>query len=155
MEKLINEIKNHLESIFPIDSFPEKKKNNVYKSINEEGIKQQSRYNKTILVDFDGVIHSYHEGYKDGSIYGYVIKGAKEAIEKLKKKGYKIVIFTTRVSPGTNKDYKQQKIDIANWLQKNSIPYDLITSEKLGANYYIDDNAIKFTNWSDVMQKIK
>ena len=51
---------------------------------------------KTIAVDFDGVSHSYHAGWHDGSIYGWPIEGAFANLSKILKEGYEIVIFTTR-----------------------------------------------------------
>ena len=38
---------------------------------------------KTIVFDFDGVIHRYSKGWQDGNIYDKPTKGIKETIEIL------------------------------------------------------------------------
>jgi len=48
-----------------------------------------------LCIDFDGVIHSYHLGFHDGTIYGYPIEGSLDAVRELSKK-YKIIIFTAK-----------------------------------------------------------
>ena len=42
---------------------------------------------KIICVDFDGVIHSFHKGWHDGSLYGHLIENANKEINRLQKKG--------------------------------------------------------------------
>jgi hypothetical protein len=49
----------------------------------------------TIAVDFDGVIHDYHKGWHDGTIYGSMMPGAEAALCKLMEK-YSVFIFTAR-----------------------------------------------------------
>jgi ribonucleotide monophosphatase NagD (HAD superfamily) len=95
---------------------------------------------KRVCVDFDGVIHKYSKGYQDGSIYDEPMEGAKESLERLSKEGYEVVIFTTRT-----------RGKISDWLEKHEIPYDMVTREKLPAMAYIDDRAIRFTNWKDIL----
>ena len=43
---------------------------------------------KTIVFDFDGVIHKYSKGWQDGSIYDEPTPGVSAVIEKLHNKGY-------------------------------------------------------------------
>lgn len=71
---------------------------------------------KTIAVDFDGVIHKYSKAYHDGSIYDGPVEGARDALRLLKKKGYKVVIFTARPNA--------EEID--GWLKTHSIEVDEI-----------------------------
>lgn len=51
---------------------------------------------KTICIDFDGVIHQYSQGWKDGSIYDNPVNNAFETINLLVEQGYSVVIFSTR-----------------------------------------------------------
>jgi len=102
-----------------------------------------SNYQKVISLDFDGVIHRYSRGYVDGSIYDDPMPGALEATLRLIRRGYTIVVLTAR----TNHD------DVTAWLIKNKFPSEhmLVTNVKPKAIAYIDDRAIRFTNWADVL----
>jgi uncharacterized HAD superfamily protein len=93
-----------------------------------------------ISIDFDKTIHSYHRGWDDGSIYGFPIKDVKKAIDELKKE-FRIVIFTCR----------HPLRDVEKWLRNRDIYFDKITHLKEPSKYYIDDNAIRFTNWKHTM----
>ncbi len=104
---------------------------------------------KTIAIDFDGTI-CREQLFGDGRIYELPTDGAKEAIEELRK-FFKIVIFTTRLSPIFGKENsKNQREIIKKWLEKYSIPYDGLTGFKIPAEYIIDDRAIRFTSWKDI-----
>lgn len=92
---------------------------------------------KTIVFDFDGVIHKYSKGWQDGSIYDEPVPGIRELIEELRKE-YKIVIVSSRVK---NQVQFQEMFD---WLKKYSIKVDDITDKKVPALVYIDDRTILF-----------
>lgn len=133
------------ESIFPMDSFHTSKKPLNIKaqySLNENN----DDYPEIIMIDFDKTIHKYSEGWKDGKIYDEPFGGVKEIINELKKQGYKIFIFTSRLSKTTHGDngVKLQKQMIKEWLNKYNIKVDGMTAEKIPAKIYIDDLAINF-----------
>ena len=98
----------------------------------------------TVLVDFDGVIHRYSGGWKDGSTYDSPVFGAKDALQELVDEGYKVVIFSTR-----NAD------QIAKWLKFWEFPEYQITNVKIPAVAIIDDRAIRFTNWGLAKQSLR
>ena len=102
-------------------------------------------HQKTIAIDFDGVIHEYSLGWGNGSIYDQPMPGTFAALQALKEKGYKIVVFSTRA--------KEQKDDITTWLKCFDLAQyvDEVTHEKPRAFAYIDDRAIRFTNWRDML----
>lgn len=103
-----------------------------------------------IAVDFDGVIHGYSEGWKDGSIYDKVVKGAKKALWQLKKEGFFLIIYSTR----GNKPHQRKEMEA--YLKKNKIPFDLIAiGGKPYSRYYIDDKGIRFFNWKKTLSEIK
>lgn len=109
---------------------------------------------KTLAIDFDGVIHRYSKGFKNGKIYDNPVEGVKKAIDKLKNKGYKIIIFTTRLNPmfdDVNRGVRDVKQNIEEWLDKHEIYYDELTNNKPPAIAYIDDRGIRFTNWKDIL----
>lgn len=151
------------ESIFPIDSFPDKKKKKRKKILrvmfpNEDWMVLEQR---RAMIDFDKTIHKYSKGYADGTIYDKPFKDAKEVIAWLKNKGFEIVIFTTRASKEnsmeTGSDNNKEIQNIENWLNNYGIYFDRITSDKLAADFYIDDKSItiKDGNWQDVLKAVK
>lgn len=111
---------------------------------------------KTIAIDFDGVIHKYSRGWADGTIYDKPMEGAKTAMAQLVKKGFKVIIFTTRLS--TRYSGKEEYIiieEMFEWLEKYGFKQEIhfhdMTCEKPPAMVYIDDRAIRFTNWRDIL----
>ena len=112
----------------------------------------------TIAVDFDGVLHRYSKGWNKGSIYDPPVKGAKEAMEKLREEGHKLYIFTVR---SNTLFHKKDKLDQAKamkeWLELHQIPYDKIwTYGKPMADLFIDDRAIGFRgDWNQTLQEVE
>lgn len=91
---------------------------------------------KTICVDFDGVIAQY-DGFKGNDIFGDPIDGVQSAMEVLKKKGFTIIIFTTRTASSKLKKYlndnhitwNSQKIDEKKEFEKAFDNYKKMTKE--------------------------
>jgi DNA-binding LacI/PurR family transcriptional regulator len=112
----------------------------------------------TIAVDFDGVIHGYSEGYKDGSIYDDPVTGVAEAMRKMKEDGHKIYIFTTRTNKLFHKKDQGDQIEgIKAYMKKHDIPYDKIwTFGKPMADVFIDDRAIGFRgDWKETLEDVR
>ena len=106
---------------------------------------------KRIAVDFDGTIHRYSQGWQGGKLYDPPQDGAIESIEKLWQEGYEVFIFTTR---GHSED---EVAKIRDWLLQHNLKPDIaskieITNIKKPALVYIDDRAIRFTNWNDTLK---
>jgi hypothetical protein len=77
-----------------------------------------------------------------------IIPGAKEAMQELVRRGWKIIIFTAR-------HWGEYQI-IENWLLKNEIPFKQIICGKPLVRWIIDDRAIGFEgDWKAVLDKIK
>lgn len=113
-------------------------------------------YNKSIVLDFDGVIAEYN-GW-DGGRIGKIINGTVIALNKLHKMGFNIIIQSCRTHPRWgNKDFQTRYIQIIRWLNKYNVPYDEIdVFGKAIGDYYVDDRGIRFEgNWNDVIIKIK
>lgn len=114
----------------------------------------------TICVDFDGTLFQW------GDIYAKTppFDGCVEVMRELRKRGWKIVIFTSRMSPtwwaSEGWDYEEamekETQFIQNRLREFGIPFDRITAEKIPAEYYIDDKAVEFTgdNWKQIGKRI-
>lgn len=115
---------------------------------------------KTVAIDFDGVIHKYSEGWKDGSAYDVPMDDTRASIELLIKSGYRVVIFSTR-----------DPIQIQAWFEthlpefRTAImePHERfwnnegiigITRHKPVAFAYIDDRAIRFHTWQMALAEL-
>jgi len=137
-------------------SYDAKKK----KKEDPDPLEEGGRFNR-VMIDFDKTIYSAKSGWNDGRLEDDPFPGAKESIDELKKKGYEIVIYSTRASEAAAQEFGNNLEDeiqnIKNYLVNNGIYFDRITGEKLAADFYIDDKVvlIKNGNWKDVMSQIK
>lgn len=103
----------------------------------------------SIIFDIDGTIcpiKNKNEDYLDLIPYSNMI----EKIKELKKKGYKIILFTARNMRTYNGDLElilnNTKPILEEWLQKWEIPYDELIFGKPwpGPNgFYVDDRTIR------------
>lgn len=111
---------------------------------------------RTIAVDFDGVIHRYSKGWRDGSIYDPPIDGAREALARIHTR-YDVVIFTTRVNPEMRGSDVQMG-RVLEWLEEHGMRrgehFDDITHAKPPALAYIDDRALHFTAWDQALDEL-
>jgi predicted HAD superfamily phosphohydrolase YqeG len=95
---------------------------------------------KRVMIDFDGTLRN--------SSTGEPTESAVKVIEELKKLGYEIFIFSTRVVYGGGNF-------IHEWLEEFGIEVDGVTGKKFNAEYYIDNNAIRFEdNWLSILNFI-
>lgn len=110
---------------------------------------EQEHFRKPVLaIDFDGVIHRYNQGWKDGSIYDIPVPGVKESLEKLSKK-YTLVIHSARARS------KTQIRMIQDWLTKNNLSQYISRIEpKIVAKLYVDDLGVTFKNWDQALKEI-
>lgn len=109
----------------------------------------------TVGIDFDGVIHWYRKGWHDGTVYDEPTPGAWPAIEAIQRR-HAVFIFTCR-----------DPLSVCHWMDAHS-PFEtvvdsadetlhsqfwddrrrlLVTGRKLPAVAYIDDRAIRHTDW--------
>ena len=89
---------------------------------------------KTLMIDLDGVLNTYHGNYKENEI-SPVRDGAKEFLEELSK-DFVIEIFTVR-----------NRILTMNWLKENDLIQfvkDVTNTKNPYAFVYIDDRAMYF-----------
>lgn len=115
------------------------------------------QWKPVLCLDFDGVIHDYKEGWKDGSIYGNVTPGffdwATEA-----KEHFKLVIYSSRSKTpegvAAMREWLTDKITA--W---QTGKWDVVTlgdftfaHEKPPAFLQIDDRAITFNgDWKPLV----
>ena len=114
---------------------------------------------RTVAVDFDGVIHKYSSGWQNGEIYDIPVEGSEQALKKLLKT-YNVFIFTARDPRDifdwlrnhfTSIKFKAVSKKVIFWTSNNIIG---VTNRKLPALYYIDDRAVKFSNWEKALKEV-
>jgi hypothetical protein len=112
---------------------------------------------EAVSVDFDGVIHDANNGWQDGIIYGDPIPGSLEALKELML-DHPVFIMTARPDLEPVAQWLAERgFDTA--VQDASSPKAkdrwhtrdvlLVTNVKLPALVYIDDKALRFTDWSE------
>ncbi len=110
---------------------------------------------KSIAVDFDGVCHKYSKGWHTKDIYDPPMEGTYEALKELSAR-YGVFILSARPSkdvlPWCRRQFPDLKFCLISskvkyWSRKGVIG---VTNRKLPALVYIDDRALRFTNWTDV-----
>lgn len=93
----------------------------------------------TLYIDFDDTIRDKE---------GLPMVDAQPMLLKLKRNGYKIVIFSARAA------HPDLIGPMEDWLKIHKIPFDKITNIKGEADYYIDNKAVRFTSWAQVMEEV-
>lgn len=94
---------------------------------------------KTVVFDFDGVIHSYTSGWK-GNIHipDPPVPGIREAIAEIRDAGYRVVVVSAR-------NYTSDGMAaVRRYLAEHDIVVDAVLQKKPPAVAYVDDRAICF-----------
>nr|CAA9223556.1 hypothetical protein AVDCRST_MAG63-631 [uncultured Armatimonadetes bacterium] len=100
----------------------------------------------TLAVDFDGTI-AHYKGYAGRGVFLSPLPGAAEAMHRLKRDGWNLVVFTCRT----------EEEELRAYLEAHDIPFDAINvgldpsmecSGKVFADIYLDDRAVTFRDWS-------
>ncbi len=102
---------------------------------------------RKILVDFDGVIHSYTSGWKGvTTIPDPPVEGVKEGISSLREKSDVYVLSTRGVD-----DEGVEAIQA--YLDEHGIEVDGVVKKKIPASLLIDDRAFRFNgDWGEVVE---
>lgn len=114
-------------------------------------------FEPTICIDFDGVIHSCERGWQNGVIYGEVVHGFFEWVERVRH-SFKLVIYSSRSK--TDEGVATMALWLHSkrndWIRSGGLrdPVEPLTfefaHEKPAAWLTIDDRAICFKgDWCD------
>lgn len=110
--------------------------------------------NKTICIDFDGVIANY-QGWQGTDKFGEPVPGVQNATKVLKEEGYTIIIFTTRKVTVALKKYLADNHITYDYLNENPDQPKDSNAGKPMADIYLDDRAVCFRgNWKYALQDI-
>ncbi|MGE0480796.1 MAG: hypothetical protein AB7Q17_10040 [Phycisphaerae bacterium] len=99
---------------------------------------------KTIMVDMDGVICTEERTFERA--LAQPLDGARDALAQLKAAGHTVIVYTGRGWP----EYRATK----QWLDDHGMQYDAIHMGKPIADVWIDDRALRFTNWNDALRDL-
>jgi hypothetical protein len=100
-----------------------------------------------LAIDFDGVIHDKAHPLP-GMRMGAPLPETAETMERLYNGGAQLIIFTVMAtSPAGHKA-------VADWLDYYHIRYHVITAIKPNADYFIDDKAIRHTDWASTLASL-
>lgn len=101
---------------------------------------------KTVVFDFDGVIHSYTSGWKgENVIPDPPVPGIADSIKTIREAGCEVVVVSTRCKSEAGMSA------ILRYLEKNGIEVDDVMAEKPPAICYIDDRAICFDGHAETL----
>ncbi len=107
---------------------------------------------RSLVVDFDGVICEHR--FPD---VGKPTEGVQDALNTLRKAGYRIVIHSCR----TSFQFRDMLIDdqfgvIKEYMKRYKLPFDDVWApDKPIGVAYIDDKGIKFkNNWEEITDKL-
>lgn len=113
-------------------------------------VKMSLKRGSAVAFDFDGVIHKYSEGWKDGSIYDEPNMDIVDFMAILMKMGIPVFILSTRDPDQINMWWKKQRFSINSMVMDDNPTFwkqtDIvgITKTKLPAQVYIDDRAYNY-----------
>lgn len=98
-----------------------------------------------LAVDIDGVLCTEERQFSRP--LAKALPGAREAIEKLRASGHKVVLYSSRT---------WAEIEVTkHWLKSNGIEYDGLQLGKMVVDRFIDDRAIHFTSWDEVLTELE
>lgn len=118
---------------------------------------------KTIVFDFDGVIHKGYKGWKDGSIYGEIDYELLNYIKELMKDYYIVISsnrpavqIVTHLSKDKNIDLKFKVFnkDMENNLYWKEDDIIGVTNEKAVGIIYIDDRGYRYNGLDDLIDNL-
>lgn len=97
-----------------------------------------------IIIDLDGTICTEEKTYSRS--LAKPLDGAIENINKLYDEGHIIIIYSSR-------SWMEFEMT-THWLKSNGVKYHQLVLGKPIGDVWIDDRAISFDNWENVMNKL-
>ncbi|MGH3431044.1 MAG: 5' nucleotidase, NT5C type [Mycobacteriales bacterium] len=92
-------------------------------------------------VDLDGTICTEEQTFERA--LAKPIPGAREALAAMIEAGHTVVVYSSR-------SWSELKMTEA-WLREHAIPYSGLHLGKPVADFFIDDRAVRFTDWRSAL----
>lgn len=112
-------------------------------------------FRPSICVDFDGVVHSYENGWQGGVIYGTMVPGFVAWVAAMHAKGFDLVIYSSRskdpIGIEAMRDWMRRQLAERMMPDEFDVWFSTLTfaNEKPAAWLTIDDRAERFDgDWS-------
>ena len=103
---------------------------------------------KTIILDFDGVIHSYPE-WRGIDTFDPPVPGTREALIKLREQ-FKVKILSTRCTEDAGFE------GIKRYMDEHDLPHDGVVREKEKSSLMVDDRGYRFDgDWNKLLDFVK
>ena len=97
-----------------------------------------------LVIDIDGTICTEEKQFSRS--LANPIEGAIEALREIKAKNHTIILYSSRI-------WAEYEMTV-DWLRKHDIPYDQLILGKPQGDFWIDDRAIEFQNWKQILSRI-
>ena len=103
---------------------------------------------RVIALDWDGTLidHPPNISFTETLTYG-PIPGAVKVLNYLANSGIEFYVLTARG------DHELERIK--KWIKRHGFPKMEVTNKKRPATMFVDDRAVRFTNWTDISKLIK
>ena len=97
-----------------------------------------------VALDFDGVIHNPDDRLPSYRM-GRPVEGAVDAVAELIGQGHTVVVHTVRNDADGH---------VSKWLRYFGIRHHGVTNIKPNADVFVDDKAIRFTDWPNALETL-
>lgn len=106
---------------------------------------KRSYFPMRLIIDMDGTICTEEKTFSRS--LAKPKEGAVESINRLYDQGHTIIIYSAR----TWMEYEMTSV----WLKNHGVKFHQLIMGKPIGDYWIDDRAIRFENWNEVMLQIE
>ncbi len=97
-----------------------------------------------IIIDLDGTICTEEKQFSRS--LARPLPGASGQISRLMEEGHTVIIYSAR---------SWQEFEMTrDWLARYQIPYSQLVMGKPTGDLWIDDRAVRFTNWEEMGEQI-
>lgn len=94
-----------------------------------------------LIIDLDGTICTEEKQFSRA--LARPMPGAVKAMQQLKESGHTLIIYSART-------WAEYELTV-DWLKKHEVVYDQLILGKPQGDYWIDDRAVRHSDWSETL----